>query len=73
VNVRMGIWTFLACDFNDHHTYFCHIFRVPTHVNVKMANWTLLVKILGTTSDGHTFVYSLLRYRYSYIVSNGRY
>jgi hypothetical protein len=25
------------------------------------------------TSDGHTFVYSLLRYRYRYIVSNGRY
>jgi hypothetical protein len=24
-------------------------------------------------SDGHTFVYSLLRYRYRYIVSNGRY
>jgi hypothetical protein len=25
------------------------------------------------TSDGHTFVYSLLRYHYRYIVSNGRY
>jgi hypothetical protein len=24
-------------------------------------------------SDGHTFVYSLLRYRYRYIISNGRY
>jgi hypothetical protein len=28
---------------------------------------------LLATSDGHTFVYSLLRYRYRYIVSNGRY
>jgi hypothetical protein len=25
------------------------------------------------SSDGHTFVYSLLRYRYRYIISNGRY
>jgi hypothetical protein len=28
---------------------------------------------LGECSDGHTFVYSLHRYRYRYIVSNYRY
>jgi hypothetical protein len=31
------------------------------------------VQYLPITSDGHTFVYLLLRYRYRYIVSNGRY
>jgi hypothetical protein len=31
------------------------------------------ILLLVESSDGHTFVYSLLRYRYRYIVSNGRY
>jgi hypothetical protein len=31
------------------------------------------VYTLVYTSDGHTFVYSLHRYRYRYIVSNDRY
>jgi hypothetical protein len=34
---------------------------------------TPLEKMYLMTSDGHTFVYSLHRYRYRYIVSNDRY
>jgi hypothetical protein len=36
-------------------------------------NVSSMLAAIPLYSDGHTFVYSLLRYRYRYIVSNGRY
>jgi hypothetical protein len=45
------------------------------HVVIFGSVYTVVLayELLLIVSDGHTFVYSLHRYRYRYIVSNDRY
>jgi hypothetical protein len=67
------IFTTLSITFTILSITFKMLYIAFTMLPISFMMLSIIFTMLYITSDGHTFVYSLLRYRYCYIVSNGRY